>query len=336
VRTSAADRAVSPNPPSVEQLMTAGTQTSNRQIGLIVLGLMLFMAATGLIFALKTVEIRRARDATAEKQAPTAPAAGPAGQLELGYIPENVRVLLGFDFADLRRTSAGSALLRRLETSELLLGVSVDRCVAGTDLAGLPPRVIVAAVCEKGIDRGRLEAKGSVRRGGRTLERIALPGMRFEAHIAYPDDRTLIGAQLPVDFDAVPAAPRRGVERFTHIGALLSHRLDPKADAWLVVQLEPENATLPALVDLMRLPPAERNIWRNIRGAVLACRATEGELHFTLDEQARDAESTAAIADSLERSLGGVGVVIERTTHGDWQRLRATLDAKAVEQWLAR
>jgi hypothetical protein len=338
VRTSAADRAVSPNPPSVEQLMTAGPQTSNRQIGLIVLGLMLFMAATGLIFALKTVEIRRARDVTAEQKrtASTVAAAGLSEQVELGYIPDNVRVLLGLDLADLRRTSAGSALLRRLETSEVMRGVDIDRCVAGTDLAGLPPRVIVAAVSEKAIDRGWLEGKGSVRRGGRTLERITVPGGRFDAHVTYPDDRTLIAAQLPADFDAVPATPRRGVERFTHLGALLTHRLDPKADAWLVMQLEPDNAALPALVDLVRLPPAERNVWRNIRGVVLTCRATERELLFTLDEQGRDAESTAAIADSLERSLGSVGVVIERTTHGDWQRLRATLDARAVEQWLVR
>src|SRR5947207_2896485 len=56
--------------PGQTSLAASPSGWTNRQIGLAVLGLMAFMAAVGLGYALKTVEFRRSHDKPEEERAP--------------------------------------------------------------------------------------------------------------------------------------------------------------------------------------------------------------------------------------------------------------------------
>jgi transcription initiation factor TFIIIB Brf1 subunit/transcription initiation factor TFIIB len=53
---------LSPSQLAAEPETVASPRQSNRQVGFLILLVMLFMAAVGLIFALKTIEWRRAND----------------------------------------------------------------------------------------------------------------------------------------------------------------------------------------------------------------------------------------------------------------------------------
>src|SRR5439155_19770360 len=67
---------------------------TNRQIGLAVLGLMAFMAAVALGYALKTVEFRRSHDKPEDERAP-ASVVHPADLGGIRFLPDDVQVVAG-------------------------------------------------------------------------------------------------------------------------------------------------------------------------------------------------------------------------------------------------
>jgi hypothetical protein len=317
---------------------------TNRQIAAMILGVMLLMAAIALAFALYTTRFRRANDVKGQ-QKPAIPdssiRAKPADWAGIGYIPDDVHALIGVDVAQLRQSEAGRALLRRLDIAgEVLVGPFVDHALVGLNLKELLPRFAVVVHSPTTHDHSRVTAvivpKETKVRGSRILSKTTLFRLNnLDAWICDADDCTLIGAQLPVDFEAMPDEPRTGTARFTQLHALFDERLDDNAAFWLIGQIEPEITVVGEFVKLLPAPADQTEHWKKLRAIVLAVRPESGDIVLTLDIRAADAASTAAIGEWLERSVGASGVVVGLQTDGDWLRLRGRLSVGALDKiWM--
>jgi hypothetical protein len=319
----------------LEPATTTPTGPTNRQLAAIIVAVMLVMASIALAFALYTTRFRRANDVKSQEK--TLP--GVSASSDLGYIPDDVHVLIGIDVSQLRQSEVGQALLRQLNLSdEILLGPQVDRILVGLNTKELLPRFTIVARSTAPGDFSKSDVFKRLAyklRNGRTLQQISL--VRFgnlNAWITEPDDRTLVAAQLPGDFDVIPEQPRSGNERFAHLHKLLTQRRDDKAAIWLVGQLDPESTVIAELLKLLPAGADSLKPWQELGGAALNVRTDGNELRLSLDVRGRDVASTAAIADWIERSLGSAGVVAERKADGDWQQMIARLNADAISKWL--
>ena len=85
---------------------------TNRQVGFMVLAIMVLMASIALAFALRTTQFRRANDNKGQEvpRATPAVAVRPGDWAGLGYIPDDVHALLGVDVARLSKSAVGQAL----------------------------------------------------------------------------------------------------------------------------------------------------------------------------------------------------------------------------------
>jgi hypothetical protein len=318
----------------VAPLASTPSVRSNSQLAAMILAVMLLMASIALIYALYTTRFRRAND-TKGQEKPALP--GPPTAL-LGYIPDDVHVLCGIDVAQLRRSDAGQALLRQFNIAdEVLIGPRVDRVVVGLNMKEMLPRftVVARSAAPGEFSKPEMFQRSAFKlRGGQTLQKIALLGFgHLDAWITEPDANTLVGTQLPSDFDVIPDPPRSGTDRFTHLHALLAERRDDNATAWLVGELEPDSTVLAQLLKLAPADAIDAKTWQELRGAALALRTQRSDLLLRLDLQARNPAATRAIAERIERSLTDAGAHPKRTADGDWQRLTATLSAEALGKW---
>lgn len=314
---------------------------ANRRLGLLVLAVMTLMASIGLAFALHTTASRRANDnRNQDHTLPPGPImSDPAEFAGLGYIPSDVHVLAGIDLPRLRQSPAGEALASRVPVGNAAMISNVDHVLVGANIRAFPPKWTAVLHAPTDLDgvrlRGQLKSPTGQERGKWNISQSSLlRGFGLQCWIAEADPRTLIVAQLPSDFDAIPVTPLRGPQRFQHIGALLADRLPRNSAAWLVAQVEPNKNAIPAMLALTAMPAGDRTAWQNLQAVVLSIRPLGGDLDASLDIRGSDAAATQALAEIIERNLGSAGVVVARKADGDWQRLTIRLNADAIARLL--
>jgi hypothetical protein len=327
------------------------SRPSNRAVAQVVVGVMLFLAGITLIYALRTTELRRANDFKGAKE-PEPPAevrpAPPAEWTGLGYLPDDTHAVAGIRLAPAWESEAGRALLAQLgfapDTSGRgpILGLTpgeVDQLLLRVSLIALPPQITAVIRTRQPLDAGRVRGAipgaRSVEHQGKALIQGKLWPGGLEGVVWQPDGRTLIAAQLPEDFNMVPAVPQPDIHRFTApLPELLTRRLDPAAQVWLAAFNEPNNAALDFVTGLLPLPPAERDAWSRLAALAVSVRADGPKLVLTVALRGREAASSDALADAVAKSLGAAGVAAERAADGDWRRLTAAADAAALAKWL--
>lgn len=318
-------------------------RSANRRLGLLVLGGMTLMAAIGLAFALSTTESRRANDnKNQDRSLPPGPILADAAEFAgMGAIPSDVHVLAGIDASRLRQSAAGEALIQRFPIGSAESAAQIDQLLIGLQVRAFPPKwwAVIHSPTDAAAVRLRatLTSPPGQERGKRFLSQSPLlRGVGLPCWIAEADKRTLIAAQLPSDFDAIPDEPGRGPQRFQHVGPLLADRLPRNSAAWIVAQIEPDKNAIPAMLALTPLAPADRAVWQNLQSVVLSVRPIGADLDASLDIRGRDAAATQALAETMEKALGAAGVVADRKADGDWQRLTARLSADVIESWFRR
>jgi hypothetical protein len=311
-------------------------RVTNWMIAGLVVAVMLGMAALGLAFALQTVGVRRANDskgAQPPEPAVEAVALAPSAWPGLGFLPAEVQIVAGVRVADALDSAAGRALLGPLGLTDAnkttILGVTpsrVDHLVIGANVRTLPPRVM--AVVHGSI--GDAPGPGrTTEHHGKTLHRIKLWATGPEGAVWRADRRTLIAAQLPEDFDRVPAGPHSAIPH-----SELLDRLDPAALAWLVAKVDANNTAL-ALVTPY-LPPADRDAWTKLDALSVSLRADGSKLTLTMHLHGQDAAGEA-IAKVVAESFAKAGLAPERTAAADWHSaIRPTAAALLPRSRMAR
>jgi hypothetical protein len=306
---------------------------TNRTIAGLVVAVMLGMAALGLAFALQTVGVRRANDskgAQPPEPAVEAVALAPAAWPGLGYLPADVQIVAGVRVADALDSAAGRVMLGPLGFTDAkkttILGVPpshADYLVFGANVRTLPPRVM--AVVHGSI--GDAPGPGrTTEHHGKTLHRIKLWATGPEGAVWRADQRTLVAAQLPEDFDHVPATPHSAIPH-----SELLDRLDPAALAWLVAKVDANNSAL-ALVT-MYLPPADRDAWTKLDALAVSLRADGSKLTLTVHLHGQDPAAGEAIAKAVAESFAKAGLAPERTAAADWHSLVVAADADKLAAW---
>jgi hypothetical protein len=218
--------------------MAGNPRRANRLVAGSVLGVMLFMAAVGLAFALWTQADRRAHDTgiTRRSKRPAVAidnrAAGRItprrpGDLEaLGYLPSDTTVVLGLRVAELLDDPEGKKLWntawevggRKIVPADLvgwtgLAAKDVDHLVLAVCTEDpVAPRVYVVARARGPYDeeavKKALQAKEPDKAKGKTVWKVTLPGQKIPFHLWFADDeRTLVFSFLPGALDAVPLKP---------------------------------------------------------------------------------------------------------------------------------
>ncbi len=240
----------------------------------------------------------------------------------------------------MRESESGRELLRRVELlPESMLTPAVSHIVVGGSFREFPPRLTMVLRSPSAADSAQLRTAlttgGTQNRGDRRLTKARLLRRApLESWLAEAGPTTLVGAQLPSDFDVVPSMSQPGTQRFARLDRLLIERLPRNAAMWFVAEVEPSNKVLPFLVKMLPWPPAEVAIWEQIRGLVLAIRPAGADFDVTLDVKGGDASATAALASAVERSVGAAGILVQRRDDGDWQRLSARIDGPTLQRWL--
>jgi hypothetical protein len=307
---------------------------TNRAIARVVVAGMLGMAGLGLVFALKTVGVRRANDSKGA-QPPEPPvesvALAPASWPGLGHLPDDVHIVAGVRVADALDSPAGRALLGPLGLANAqkttILGISpghVDNLMFGASLRALPPRVTAVVHGSIGDAPGPGRA---IEQHGKTLHRAKLWATGPEGAIWRSDRHTLVAALLPEDFDHVPAKPRDSVP----LSELMS-RLDPQATAWLVASVDPNDAALVLAAPF--LPAADRDAWTKLAALAVSLRADGNKITLNVHLRGRDAGGAiaGALAESLKKAAAEVTVTVPEA--GDWYGVTATGDADKLAGWM--
>jgi hypothetical protein len=328
---------------------------SNWSVARVVLTGMLLMAAITLVYALATVPRRRAND-TPDAQPP-----GPTAETRplplaewpgLGYLPDDTHALAGVRLAAALESTAGRALLVPLGLAPDAAGrpatfglvpTDVEHLVFGASLRAFPPRMTTVIRTRRpvSVDRVRtaLQAGRPTDHNGKELLRGKLWAGGPDGAVWLPgrpgDDRTLIAALLPDDFDKLPPAPRPDAGRFAApLPELLTRRLDPSALIWLAAATGADNPTLAVLAGLLTLPPADRDAWGQLDSLALSVRADGGKFALMIWLRGHDAAVTGALADAVAKSLTAAGVAVERAADGDGVRLTATANGAKLTGWV--
>ncbi|MFO0811198.1 MAG: hypothetical protein U0746_21420 [Gemmataceae bacterium] len=292
---------------------TAASDTprrSNRQIGLTVFGVMLAMAGIALIYALATVDFRRANDHKSQDAKMAAVVAVPPNELAaLAYLPADIELVAGLAAAQALETESGKVLLNSL----MLNGFTpeqIDHVVVATgDLNTLPPRLTIVVRSRRPLDlvklRAALKADQSVQRNGRTTYIGKLPFGTVDGAITFADERTLVAALKPEDLDVVPKTAAGGVGRFPQPVRDSIDKLPSDTPAWLVAHKKPNNAALALALGLTKVPP---DVMQGIlKLSSLSAHATErkGRIEVIASAKGLDAKETTAITDALKDAQAG-------------------------------
>jgi hypothetical protein len=314
---------------------------SNRAVGRIIVGVMLFMATVALVFALRTTEQRRANGYKSAKE-PAAETAAEMGSLPpaewpgLGYLPADMQALAGLHVARALESAAGRTLLGELFVTDpgkaRILGqtpADIDRIMIGANHRTFPPQVIGVIRTGPAMDsewtRQAMAANRTMDQHGKTLLRGRLWATGPDGAIWFADRHTLVAAVLPEDFDRIPATPQASSPLRDLLG-----RVDPAALAWIVASGEAINA---ALRYAGVPPPADPG---NEPDALVMSLRADGMI-LTLQGQfhCRNATDEQGLARLME-SMRNAGLTVERTASGEWQTLTVTADAEKLAKWLAR
>jgi hypothetical protein len=241
------------------------SRCANRLVAGSVLGVMLFMAAVGLAFALWTQADRRAHDTgiTRHSKRPAVALDNEGGGritplrpdrlTALGYLPSDTTVVLGIRVAELLDDPEGKKLLttaweiggRKIILADLvgwtgLAAKDVDHLVLAVCTEDpVAPRIYVVARARGSYDekavKKTLQAKEPDKAKGKTVWKVTLPGQGIPFHLWLADDeRTLVFSFLPGALDAVPLKPRDKLENLPpDLREVLQQRMASPAPLWV-------------------------------------------------------------------------------------------------------
>jgi hypothetical protein len=242
----------------------------NRVVGGIVVGVMLVMAATGLTYALMTVDVRRAHDKSLPRRSrkpferfrktePELPEVVAAVHLPaLGYLPPETNVVAGVQVEELLSSSAGKEMRQRgfklgnvelkLDSIEERLGVAVediDHLVLGVqmqegDEADLTPPTWLVIRTRRPYDANKVRAVLGAKRprdlrlpggGRRVVSEVKVQNVRLQMWLA--DPKTLV-LGLFGKMEDLPARPEDGGESLSpEVRRVLEQRLGAGTPVWL-------------------------------------------------------------------------------------------------------
>jgi hypothetical protein len=333
---------------------------ANWQIGLAVLGFMVFMAAVGLGYALKTVEFRRSHDKPEEERSP-ASIVHPADLPGIGYLPDDVQVIAGVRVAAARASEPVQATLSALgiamDDAGRVVGVpadDVDHIIVAASLKALPPRLTVVLRARRPINaesvRTALQAGRGIEHNGKTLYQVKLRPKGPDGLLWFADELTIVGGLVKDHFDALPPARNPSIDRFPEpLRPVLRDRVDGRSLAWAAVHVDPDDPTQKLLLDVLPRPgggddPGARNAvggerpaWEGLQDLAASLWAEGADVRLLVQVHGRGRLANEHIGDAVERSLSAIGVVLnERAADGGWLRLSAKEHAKALAKWLDR
>ena len=334
---------------------------ANWQIGLAVLGFMVFMAAVGLGYALKTVEFRRSHDKPEEERAPVS-VVHPADLAGVGYLPDDVQVIAGVRVSAARSSgpvrTALSALGISMDDAGHVVGVpadDVDHLIVAASLKALPPRLNVVLRARRPINaesvRTALHAGRGIEHNGKTLYQVKLRPKGPDGLLWFADDLTIVVGLVKEHFDGLPPARNPSIDRFPEpLRPVLRDRVDGRSLAWAAVHVDPDDPTQNLLLDFLPRPggredPGPRNAagggerpaWEGLQDLAGSLWAEGADVRLAVQVHGRGRLANDHVGDAVERSLGAIGVVLsERAADGGWLRLSAKEDAKSLAKWLDR
>jgi hypothetical protein len=234
---------------------------ANRLVAAGVVGVMVFMAAVGLTYALWTQKDRRANDVMlprarhapvpVEEPGPAIAVVAPDRLAALGDLPPDSDVVAGVHVAELLQTDAGRALLTRpfkvggadirLDVLERWTGLKLDEMdhvvlgLRAEDPLGRPAALVVRTRRAYDADRVReaLKTERLAVGGDKTLDRFELKDPPLRPVLWCADDHTLVFSLLPVYFEHIPRTPRKGIDHLPREVQKVLERVGPGNPLWV-------------------------------------------------------------------------------------------------------
>jgi hypothetical protein len=298
------------------------------------------MAAVGLAFALRTVEVRRSNDVkgvqepgVVEESRPVPPAEWPG----VGYLPDDVQAIAGIRVAAALKSPAGRLVLDQVGVvngdKPHWLGIAparVEHLLFGASLRALPPRVTT-------ILHGRdplPAAEPTTTQHGKQLRRGRLWANGPDGVTWRPKRHMLVATVLPEDMERVPSESRADVGRFTApLPELLKEKLDPTALAWLVAAVDGRSPAFGLVASQLPLPQAGRDAVGKLDAFAASARADGQQVSLALHLRGRDGAGEAAAA-AITESLTKAGVPVTQRADGDWRQVTATAEAEKLAAWI--
>lgn len=325
---------------------------ANRRTLLVVLGIMFFMAALGLTYALLTVDFRRSHD----PKLLGAPVRPPEQLEGLGWLPGSTRLVAAVNVADLFLQREGQTLLekplpagldRALGMLERKLGVKLahlDHVVLGAEVGKHLPRGTLVVRTNRPVGPAELAALPDLQDAGkrhdRTLFRFPLEPVG-EGLVWCAGARTLVihlsleGSKGPA-FDPI-AEPRGGVDLLPEaLRDLVARRIDRNSLLWAAADLDGADIS----GEWLALFPGGAP-WRQVNGLACSLRIQEGWLFLgqfripddksrsTLQEVLKNVELPKGTVSKLE-SAPPEAPATERA----WLTWQVRGDTPAIRRWL--
>jgi hypothetical protein len=316
------------------------------------------MAAVGLTFALRTVQVRRGHDTARGQQAfpgpePTRPVVTapvrlvpPAQLAGLSYLPRNTQVIAAVHVAEVLRQRSGQEWLRGsrggpvdtgLTSLEGLIGLRLDQLdhlVVGLTLDHRLRRLTIVVQTRAPYDEAELQRRLQahpmpVNRQGKTLYPLNLP---VEALLWCAGERTFVvglrldGTKAGDDFDPLPTHPRPGTNQLpAELQDALKERMGAAAQLWVAGHGRDWDALL----------EGQANLTREDREALAGVRTFAAPLVFddailvSAAFQCRDAATAKALGKRLEQ-LGAAAPKWKQVEEGTWVTLQTTTSPEAI------
>jgi len=309
-----------------------------------------------------------------EPGAPTGPDAVatvlPSQLSSLGYLPDDVHLLVGIHVAEAWRTPAGRPFLDGSLPGGGGLGLEQIEAVTGLKFAELDhvvlavkldkekvlPRVFLIVKTIQPYDRAKirevLKSAERVSEDRRTIEEIKITQWKTTASLWFADDKTLAVVWPSDDIKELPTKPKSGVAHLPHeLRSLLEQQLDPAAkkapiqlwtaghvDSWEELAVRPIlpfflKESWPTLSSIRTLGVwAQLNEDADLQGA---CQCADPQAAETLREFLQPKEHAKGLITLLPKS-NPLAMELTRslkaTRNGEWVNADARISAATLRK----
>jgi hypothetical protein len=328
------------------------------------------MMLLGVGLALVAIQERPVRGPVAgDKAGPeSVPAVVPSQLAALGYLPDDVHLVVGFHAAEAWRTPAGHPFLDGshpdgglgLDQIESLSGLKLaelDHAVLAVKLDQLLPRVflILRTIQPYDVIEIQRDLKATKMAGatGREVYEFEMKQAAGKAGLWFADDRkTLVVVWPSNEMSEIPQTPREGLSRFpADIRSVLLDQIDAAArqapqQVWAAGHTESwtKVATLaalalkwPALADIRTL-----GLWLHLGEDVdlhAVCRCSDapaaGRLHaFLQPDKPATNKGLNVLLPKNSLMAADLAKTLKVTEDGEWLKLEATISAPTIQKAL--
>jgi hypothetical protein len=276
----------------------------------------------------------------------------PADLAGLGYLPDDTNAVFAVHAAQLMESirksgdPSGARLLDDMMLSRFgqATGLSADAIeyvVVGLQLKDLLLRPVVVVRTRQPYDgdqlRGRLEVSGTLHRGGKLLYRVKPQGVTIGMVLWCPNDRDLIAALLPEQFDTLPATPEAGIGRLSPaLQEIIRTRLPGGTTVWGAAHSDDWNQTAVRLL----LPTVAAGLvpddWSSLRSIAFALRL-ENDVIANLWVRSASPEASAKLAERFRARAEGTSFAVRQVPQADdWLWLQAEAKPDPLAEFLRK